>query len=98
MEAHEVAQGGGVGGVGVEGGFDAQAEGCGFLVVGGDGVERRHEVGEVEVEGGAPGETALEGEVGGADGAAEVEAAEIGRGLSSRVAATRAPPMEPPAT
>ena len=81
VEAHEVAQGGGVRGVGREGGFNALAEGDGLFVVGGDGDERGHEAGEVEVEGGAPGETALEGEVGGADGAAEVEAAEVGAGV-----------------
>ena len=81
MKASEVAEGCGGGWVGVEGVFDTAAEGAGFFEIGGHGVERRQQVGEVEVEGGAPGEKALEGEVGGADRAAEVQAAGVRFGV-----------------
>ncbi len=56
-----------------------------LLEVGRRGDERRHQSGEVEVECGAPREAALEGEVGGTDRAAEVDAPGEGLGIEFKL-------------
>jgi len=81
VEAGEIAHEGCGCGVAAEGGEDFVAVRDGIFKVCGNGDEGRHDVGEVEVECGAHGEAMAEGFVGGTDGAAEVEAAEVGFGV-----------------
>lgn len=78
VEAGEVAHGGGAIGLEFESRKDPGAEGVALFKVGGDRVERRHDAGEVKVEGGAPDEAAVEMDVAGADGTAEIEAGGVG--------------------
>ena len=78
MKAHERAHGRGALRILAERCGDAFTLGAVGLEVAGNGDERRHYAGEVVVEGGPHGEAVIEGFGGGANGAAEVETADVG--------------------
>jgi hypothetical protein len=81
VQAGEVAHDGRSGGVGLERGEDLVEIGGGVLEGDRHGDQRRHHVGEVDIEGGAQGKAALEDFIGGADCAAKIEAAKVGFGI-----------------